>query len=181
MSVGDVNSNAKGSGARFNEGKPDFSMIPLCTMEDEIRVWMYGAKKYAKNNWMKGMDWDVPFACMMRHMAAWQRGEENDPETGLPHIAHAMCNLRMLTLYSKTFKEGDHRPSEWLQEYMPQRPIQTDIHASIRNDNLPVTTMDGKPFRSIVESALQMSGPAAVTNLTHDTHGWTANATNKTK
>ena len=124
MSVGDVNSNAKGSGARYNEGKPDYSMIPLCTMEDEIKVWMYGAKKYAAWNWCKGMDWNVPFACMMRHMAAWQRGEENDPETGLPHLAHAMCNLRMLTLYSKTYKEGDHRPAEWLQEYMPVRPVQ---------------------------------------------------------
>jgi ADP-heptose:LPS heptosyltransferase len=50
----------------------------------------------------------------MRHLAAWQRGEENDPETGLPHLAHAMCNLRMLTLYSKTYPEGDDRPKEWM-------------------------------------------------------------------
>lgn len=27
--VGDINSNEKGSGARFNAGKPDFSLIPL--------------------------------------------------------------------------------------------------------------------------------------------------------
>lgn len=29
MSVGDVNGTEKGSGARFNDGKPDFSLIPL--------------------------------------------------------------------------------------------------------------------------------------------------------
>jgi hypothetical protein len=114
MAVGDVQSLEKGSGARFNDGKPDMSLIPLCTMDDEARVWQYGKAKYAAWNWAKGMPWSVPLACMMRHMAAWQRGEENDPESGLPHLAHAMCNLRMLTLYAKTFPEGDDRPTEWL-------------------------------------------------------------------
>lgn len=112
--VGDINSSEKGSGARYNAGKPDLSLIPLCTLEDEARVWEYGAKKYAKNNWMKGMNWDIPQACALRHLAAFQRGEDTDPESGLPHIAHAMCNLRMLTLYSKTYPEGDTRPKEWL-------------------------------------------------------------------
>jgi len=28
--------------------------------------------------------------------------------------AHAMCNLRMLTLYSRTYQQGDDRPVEWL-------------------------------------------------------------------
>jgi hypothetical protein len=112
--IGDVQSTEKGSGARFNGGKPDFSLIPPTTMEDEARVWMYGKQKYAAWNWAKGMPWSVPLACLMRHMAAWQRGEEVDPESGLPHLAHAMCNLRMLTLYSKTYPDGDDRPKEWL-------------------------------------------------------------------
>lgn len=112
--IGDVTSEAKGSGARFNGGKADFSLLPLCTLEDEVKVWMYGKAKYAAWNWAKGMPWSVPLACLMRHLAAWQRGEENDPESGLSHLAHAMCNLRMLTLYSKTFKEGDDRPVKWI-------------------------------------------------------------------
>lgn len=112
--IGDVNSAAKGSGARFNSNKPDFSLIPLVTMEDEARVWMYGKNKYAAWNWAKGMPWSVPLACLLRHMAAWQSGEECDPESGLPHLAHAMCNLRMLTLYAKSYPEGDDRPKEWL-------------------------------------------------------------------
>ncbi|HEY0062484.1 MAG TPA: dATP/dGTP diphosphohydrolase domain-containing protein [Telluria sp.] len=113
--IGDVNSQAKGSGARFNAGKPDFSLIPMATLEDEARVWMYGRQKYAAWNWTKGMPWSVPFACAMRHMAAWQRGEECDPESGLPHLAHAMCNLRMLTLYATNFPQGDDRPTKELQ------------------------------------------------------------------
>jgi hypothetical protein len=113
--VGDVLSQEKGSGARFNVGKPDFSLIPLCTLEDEARVWEYGRAKYAAWNWTKGMAWSIPFACAMRHMAAWQRGEECDQESGLPHLAHAMCNLRMLTLYGQTYQVGDDRPVKELQ------------------------------------------------------------------
>lgn len=110
MPIGDVNSAERGSGARSNDGKPDFSLLPLSTLEDEVRVWMYGAQKYAAWNWTKGMPWSVPFACAMRHLAAWQRGEANDTESGLPHLAHAMCNLRMLTLFADTYPEGDDRP-----------------------------------------------------------------------
>lgn len=109
--VGDIKSTEIGSGARYNAGKPDYSLIPLCTLEDEVRVWEYGKKKYAAWNWAKGMSWSIPFSCLMRHMARWQIGEECDEESGLPHLAHAMCNLRMLTLYAKNYPAGDDRPN----------------------------------------------------------------------
>lgn len=112
--IGDVNSDAKGSGARYNGGKPDLSLIPLVTLEDEARVWEYGKKKYAAWNWAKGMPWSVPLACALRHLSAWQRGEDTDPESGLPHLAHVACNIRMLTLYAKTYPEGDDRPPKEL-------------------------------------------------------------------
>lgn len=44
--IGDVNSKEKGSGARFNSGKPDYSLIPFYTLADEAQVWMYGQKIY---------------------------------------------------------------------------------------------------------------------------------------
>jgi len=112
--VGDINGTTLGSGARYNNNKPKLSLIPFSTLADEARVWEYGAKKYAAHNWMRGMDWSIPFECLMRHMAAWQAGEENDQESGLPHLAHAMCNLRMLTLYAKTYPAGDDRPPSCL-------------------------------------------------------------------
>lgn len=111
MSIGDINSAALGSGARYNDHKPDFSLIPLGTLEDEARVWMHGRQKYSAWNWAKGMPWSVPYACALRHLAAWQRGENNDPESGLPHLAHVMCNIRMLTLYAQTYPAGDDRPA----------------------------------------------------------------------
>ncbi|MDE2103240.1 MAG: hypothetical protein KGL39_38695 [Patescibacteria group bacterium] len=114
MTVGDVNSTELGSGARYNDGKPAFELIALSTLEDEARVWDYGRRKYASWNWAKGMAWSVPLGCILRHLAAWQRGEDLDPESGLPHLAHISCNLRMLTLYAKTYQAGDDRPKKWL-------------------------------------------------------------------
>ena len=114
--VGDVTSSVKGSGARYNAGKADLSLIPMSTLEDEAKVWMYGKQKYAAWNWAKGMSWSIPLACALRHISKWQAGEDLDEESGLPHLAHAMCNLRMLTLYSKTYIEGDDRPPK---ELMP--------------------------------------------------------------
>lgn len=108
--IGDIRSQSKGTAARYNGGKPDLSLIPMATLCDEARVWEYGKAKYAAWNWAKGMVWSAPFASLMRHMAAWQSGEDVDAESGLPHLAHAACNLRMLTMYTKTYPEGDDRP-----------------------------------------------------------------------
>ena len=107
--IGDINSTERGTGARYNTGKPDYSLIPLSSMADAARVLEYGAAKYNKHNWMKGMPHSVPYACMMRHLAAWQAGEDMDDESGLPHLAHAMCNLVMLIEFQTTYPEGDDR------------------------------------------------------------------------
>ena len=114
MSVGDVDSQARGSGARYNDGKPALSLVPLSSLEDCARVFDYGRKKYAAWNWAKGMEWSIPYECLLRHMAAWFNGEDNDPESGLPHLGHAMCNLVMLSTFARTYREGDDRPVQWL-------------------------------------------------------------------
>jgi len=125
MSVGDINSTEKGSGARYNDGKPKFSLIPLVLLEGVARVWEHGTKKYSAWNWAKGADWDIPFDSLMRHLSAWQSGEDLDPlvhpvtgaiGSGLPHIDHMICNLLMLKHYSSYYKEGDTRPKEFFND-----------------------------------------------------------------
>jgi hypothetical protein len=118
MSIGDVHSNERGTAARFNTGKPAFDLVPLSALADCARVFDYGRAKYAEWNWAKGQPWSVPFACLMRHMAAWQAGEDLDPESGLPHLGHAMANLVMLSTFARTYREGDDR-TEWLRETKP--------------------------------------------------------------
>lgn len=79
---------------------------------DCAAVFDYGQKKYAAWNWAKGMSWSVPMACAVRHCLAILRGEENDPESGLPHRGHVACNLIMLAQFEITYGAGDDRPRE---------------------------------------------------------------------
>jgi hypothetical protein len=78
---------------RYNNGKPDYSLIPMAAMQEAAKVLEYGATKYEIDNWMKPTDWRISYACLMRHMAAWQSGEDLDPESGRNHLGHAMCNI----------------------------------------------------------------------------------------
>lgn len=77
---------------RFNEGKPEYSYIDLSCLEPCARVLEFGARKYSRNNWKKGMPLNKIVDSMLRHIAALQRGEWIDPESGLPHIGHIQCN-----------------------------------------------------------------------------------------
>ena len=112
MSVGDIKSEAVGTAARYNDGKPDFSLVPLLALEECAKVFDYGRKKYNEWNWIKGQDWSHPYASLMRHLSAWQQGEYIDPESGLPHLGHAMCNMVMLSTFAKTYPQGDNRPNK---------------------------------------------------------------------
>jgi len=64
-------------------------------LQDLAKVITYGAEKYEANNWQKNPMWKYK-AAYMRHYVAWLLGEENDKESGLHHLAHAMCNLMFL-------------------------------------------------------------------------------------
>jgi hypothetical protein len=110
--TGDVKSDAKGSGARYDAGKVPYELVPTHLLESTALVFGYGAQKYAAWNWAKGMPWTKVIACMKRHLAAIERGEDIDPESGLPHIGHLMCNALMLEHYMKHYKEGDDRPTK---------------------------------------------------------------------
>lgn len=91
---------------RYNNGKPDYSLLPLSTLTEVVRVLEYGAGKYERNNWLKPTNWEVSFGCLMRHMAAWQAGEDDDPESGRSHLAHAACNILQM------LHQLEHHPEE---------------------------------------------------------------------
>jgi hypothetical protein len=81
---------------KFDDDKPQWDLLPMDVMERVVRVFMYGSKKYARNNWRKGAEWNRYYNAAMRHMVSWQSREDNDPESGLAHLDHALCSLIML-------------------------------------------------------------------------------------
>jgi hypothetical protein len=98
--------------AKADNGKPTFELLPFDLLVDTNKVLEHGAKKYGVNNWRKtlGFKYSRCFNALLRHMFAWWSGEDLDPETGISHLAHAMCNLLFLTYHSKHNQSADDRP-----------------------------------------------------------------------
>ena len=92
-----MTTNPSEKALRFNQGKPRLSLVSFLAMTGLARVLEFGAIKYAPWNWTKGMPVDQVLDCLLRHTAAIQRGEELDPESGLPHIDHLQCNAMFLS------------------------------------------------------------------------------------
>ncbi len=89
-------------GTKHDQGKPDWSLLPLDVVGEIVNVLTFGARKYARNNWKKIDDAENRyFAAAMRHITAWQSGERTDNESGLPHLAHAACCLIFLLWFDK--------------------------------------------------------------------------------
>lgn len=105
----------KQEGLRFNQGKTRYDLVPAFAQEQYARVLTEGASKYAERNWENGMSWSKVLASLERHLAAIKRGEDYDPETGLLHSAHVMCNAAFLTEYYKIYPQGDDRPHAYLE------------------------------------------------------------------
>jgi hypothetical protein len=85
-------------GKKFDSGKPRWSLLPEGAVADIVDVLEFGAKKYAENNWQMVPEGRTRYYdAAMRHIESWRNGELNDPETGLPHLAHAGCCLMFLS------------------------------------------------------------------------------------
>ena len=85
---------------KHDAGKLRFDLIPPDPLKQVAAVYTFGAKEYGPRNWEKGLEWGRAYAAVMRHMWAFWAGEDNDPESGLSHLAHAAWGCFALMYYS---------------------------------------------------------------------------------
>jgi hypothetical protein len=87
-------------GRKFDSEKLKYNLMPVGVLEQEVRVLMNGAEKYAIDNWKYVEDWKRRYIeATKRHIAAYESGEEFDDGEGgdgLHHLAHARCCLAFL-------------------------------------------------------------------------------------
>jgi len=76
---------------KYDSDKPRMELLDSYAMEQLAKVLTFGAKKYAAHNWRKGISKSRLIAAALRHIFAYLGGTDKDEETGLSHIAHAMC------------------------------------------------------------------------------------------
>jgi hypothetical protein len=93
------------AGRKFDGGKLEYGLLPPHALEETVKVLTFGAQKYERDNWQKVPDSKRRyFDALQRHVWAWKSGEKLDPESGIHHLAHAMCCLMFLyehdTIYS---------------------------------------------------------------------------------
>ena len=83
---------------KYDTSKARMDLVPLSTIESVAKVLTMGAQKYAENSWQELPDfWKRYKAALLRHLTAIDKGELIDPESGLPHIDHVLCNAMFLS------------------------------------------------------------------------------------
>jgi hypothetical protein len=88
---------------RDDSGKTNWSLMPFEALEEINKVLEFGATKYSANNWQEGTGFKYSrvLNSLLRHVFAFMRGEDKDPESGLSHMAHAGCNVLFILYYLK--------------------------------------------------------------------------------
>ena len=97
------------SAVKHDDGKAPMNLLSREALEQTAMVMAFGKEKYAAHNWRKGFAWSRPLSAAMRHLMAFNDGEDKDPESGLSHLAHAACCIMFLLEFEKTHKDLDDR------------------------------------------------------------------------
>ena len=79
-------------GTKMDNGKPDWSLLPLDAVEPIVRVLTKGAVKYSPGNWkLVANARDRYYSALLRHLKSYQSGEALDSDFNEHHLAHIGC------------------------------------------------------------------------------------------
>lgn len=97
--------NFNNVGRKDDTGKNRLDLIEPEFIESVGKVLTFGANKYEPNNWQNVDDGkDRYYAAALRHLMAYRKGEEKDPESGLSHLEHVACNIMFLLHFEREEK-----------------------------------------------------------------------------
>jgi hypothetical protein len=69
-----------------------------------------GACKYGRQNYRAiGVRASIYYDAAKRHLNAWMEGEDTDPDSGLPHLAHALASIAIVVDAQAAGKLTDDR------------------------------------------------------------------------
>ena len=81
-------------GNKQDQGKADWTLLPINSVTTVIKVLEFGMSKYGRDNWKLVKEPKRRYlSAAYRHLGSIVEGDWNDPETNLPHAAHAICCL----------------------------------------------------------------------------------------
>lgn len=97
---------------KHDSEKVRHELVPSFALEQVAKVFTFGAKKYADENYLKGTNWRRYIGAALRHLHAFARDEDADPETGCSHLAHLACCALMLMELQRVATGTDDRIKE---------------------------------------------------------------------
>lgn len=118
------------TGAKKDEGKARWDLLPLEVSAAVSRILTKGAIKYAPRNWEKGIAYGRVFAAVMRHLYDWWTSKLfgsdgiNHADGEESHLDHAITELMFLSAYEKRGFNGtefDDRPINGLRSDAPDK------------------------------------------------------------
>lgn len=105
----DTMRSAPGQGIKHDQSKEPLSLLSRTWLLGVARVMAFGAKKYAAHNWRGGIERSRLISAALRHILAYNEGEDSDLETGLSHLDHASCCLMFARETHETHPQLDDR------------------------------------------------------------------------
>lgn len=103
-------------GTKYDDSKIPVELLPTQALEEVAKVLDFGRRKYASWNWAKGFKWTRLIGAAIRHLYAYQRGEDKDPESGLSHAAHCACCILFLLQHELSNLGEDDRYKEFIKK-----------------------------------------------------------------
>lgn len=95
----------------FGDRKVPLHLVPTPAMVAIAMGLKDGARKYGPYNWRTlDVETQTYVGAALRHLMAWQDGEDIDPDSGNSHLAHAMASLAILVDAMESGNVIDNRP-----------------------------------------------------------------------
>jgi hypothetical protein len=135
-----------GGAMHFSADKPGVDQVPPELLIEWGDVFTYGEKKYARDNWKRGTNWHEFYGSALRHLYRWWNGEDVDPETGLPHLAHALWNVGALRYYQIHDLGTDNRPEPPPTTVTLERPVIGPGEAAVIQNGDIIAVMDSPSY-----------------------------------
>lgn len=101
-------------GVKYDGEKPKMHLLPPKATLEVAKVLTFGANKYDEENWRKLDNLQSRYTSgALRHIFAHIDSETLDTESGLSHLAHAICCLLFkLEIELENAKIEEERPRE---------------------------------------------------------------------
>jgi len=150
--------------AAVADGKLPLHLWPTTATALGCLAFLDGALKYGRSNWrVAGVRASTYVDAAKRHLDKWFEGEENDIDSELPHLAHALACVAILVDAGAVDKLNDDRmvngvESEYIDSLSPHVARLRDLHKDRSPKHYTIDDTSGPKvdIRDEIEDCRQM-------------------------